>query len=89
MNHPTAITIAVRNAVGRSFGIFSRVLGSVTGASSCCRFEPSCSHYGREAVERFGLVRGSWMAARRVWRCRPGAEWGLDPVPSAIAKGKL
>ena len=77
----TTLLNAIRTLVGRSFGIFSRVLNTFAGSGPCCRFEPSCSQYGREAVERFGMARGSWLASARVLRCRPGGEWGFDPVP--------
>lgn len=77
----TAFLSFIRNSVGRSFGIFSRLLNAIAGSGPCCRFEPSCSHYGREAVERYGMWRGSWLAFGRVLRCRPGGEWGFDPVP--------
>src|SRR5581483_8480938 len=47
-----------------------------------CRFEPSCSHYAYTAIERFGLLRGGWMAARRLGRCQPFYHGNLyDPVP--------
>ncbi|MHC4245426.1 MAG: membrane protein insertion efficiency factor YidD [Planctomycetota bacterium] len=46
-----------------------------------CRFEPSCSRYAMEALERHGAIRGGWLATRRVFRCRPGGGAGLDPVP--------
>ncbi len=49
----------------------------------CCRFHPSCSHYGYEAVARFGALRGGWLAAKRVGRCHPWAAGGDDPVPDA------
>jgi putative membrane protein insertion efficiency factor len=46
-----------------------------------CRFTPTCSHYAREAVERYGAIKGSWMAMRRVSRCHPWHRGGHDPVP--------
>jgi uncharacterized protein len=46
-----------------------------------CRFVPSCSSYAVEAVTRFGVIRGSSLAARRLLRCRPFAAHGFDPVP--------
>jgi len=55
------------------------VLSPHLGAS--CRFTPSCSNYGIEAFERFGFLRGSWLTARRLIRCRPFGPSGYDPVP--------
>ena len=46
-----------------------------------CRFEPSCSHYGYEAIARYGAIRGGWMAVKRVARCNPFNPGGYDPVP--------
>ena len=46
-----------------------------------CRFEPSCSRYAYEAVERHGALRGSWFALRRLARCQPWGGSGYDPVP--------
>jgi putative membrane protein insertion efficiency factor len=46
-----------------------------------CRFEPSCSHYAYEAVERYGALKGSWLAIKRLARCQPFGGHGYDPVP--------
>jgi hypothetical protein len=46
-----------------------------------CRFTPTCSYYAREAVEKHGAFKGSWMAIRRVGRCHPWHPGGHDPVP--------
>lgn len=46
-----------------------------------CRFAPSCSAYAITAWSRYGAVRGSWLAARRLARCHPWGGMGLDPVP--------
>jgi hypothetical protein len=46
-----------------------------------CRFEPSCSSYAVEALERHGATRGTWLAAKRVCRCHPWHPGGYDPVP--------
>ncbi|MEK7615448.1 MAG: membrane protein insertion efficiency factor YidD [Patescibacteria group bacterium] len=46
-----------------------------------CRFHPTCSEYGYQAIERFGLFKGGWLATKRIVRCNPYANVGLDPVP--------
>jgi putative membrane protein insertion efficiency factor len=59
--------------------IYQMTLSKVFTGS--CRYHPSCSHYTYEAVERYGLVRGSWMGGKRILRCHPFAAGGYDPVP--------
>lgn len=48
---------------------------------SVCRFEPSCSAYALEALERHGFGRGGWLVLRRLVRCHPFTPAGFDPVP--------
>lgn len=50
-----------------------------------CRFAPTCSSYAREAVIIHGPLRGGWMASKRLCRCHPFCEGGLDPVPPTRA----
>ena len=45
-----------------------------------CRFQPTCSTYMIQAVEKYGAARGTWMAIRRILRCQPFCEGGHDPV---------
>ena len=60
----------------------SPMLGNV------CRFTPSCSRYAVEALERFGPVKGLYLATRRILRCNPWHEGGVDPVPE-LYPGRL
>jgi len=47
---------------------------------SACRFYPTCSEYMMQAVERYGVLRGVWMGVKRLLRCHPLAQGGMDPV---------
>lgn len=59
--------------------IYQVVLSPVLGAS--CRFTPTCSHYGVEAIKKYGPFKGGWLTLKRIGRCHPWGSHGHDPVP--------
>lgn len=82
---------ALRRGAGRvGRGLVVAAIHVYQGVSSvtpgACRFEPSCSHYALEAVRVHGPAAGGWLTLRRILRCRPGGDWGYDPVPDAPAR---
>jgi putative membrane protein insertion efficiency factor len=77
---PSALGYPQRAAIAALRG-YQLVLSPLYTGS--CRFVPSCSAYAVEAVSRFGVLRGSWLALRRLARCRPLAAHGFDPVPAS------
>jgi putative membrane protein insertion efficiency factor len=75
---------AILQGMGRKLAIFLiRVYqaGLSPWLGPGCRYEPSCSRYAVEAIERHGVGRGGWLAAQRVGRCHPLGDGGYDPVP--------
>ncbi|MCR5009866.1 MAG: membrane protein insertion efficiency factor YidD [Clostridia bacterium] len=46
-----------------------------------CRFNPTCSEYAMQAIQKYGALKGTWLAIKRILRCHPGNPGGYDPVP--------
>jgi hypothetical protein len=59
---------------------YQKLLSPLLGDN--CRYYPSCSQYAIEAVNRFGVLKGGWLAAKRISRCHPLNKGGFDPVPT-------
>lgn len=74
LSTPTRALLAV-------IGAYQRWLSPLLGQH--CRFAPSCSAYAAQALTSHGLLRGSWLAVRRLGRCQPFHPGGHDPVPPA------
>ena len=62
--------------------LYQRAVSPTLGRN--CRFSPTCSTYAYTSLQRHGLIRGSWLALRRLARCQPLVEGGYDPVPERI-----
>ncbi len=54
---------------------FSSLVGN------CCRFQPTCSEYAKEAYQKYGIIKGTYLTIKRLLRCHPWAKGGYDPVP--------
>ncbi|MCS7035855.1 MAG: membrane protein insertion efficiency factor YidD [Saprospiraceae bacterium] len=60
--------------------LYRLLLSPLLGPSKC-RFRPTCSQYAIEAIEEWGIFKGTWLAIRRIARCHPWGGFGYDPVP--------
>jgi len=76
--------MAKNNSTPQSIAIFfikayQRLLSPLFGSN--CRFDPTCSFYAIEAINRFGVLKGCWLAGKRILKCHPLNAGGSDPVP--------
>ena len=58
---------------------YQKIISPLVGPS--CRFHPTCSNYAKEAIESYGLLRGTWLTLKRISKCHPLGDSGFDPVP--------
>ena len=75
------VSLPRRLAMGLIRG-YQALISPILGPS--CRFTPTCSMYALTSVERFGVIRGGWLAAKRIGRCHPWNPGGYDPVPDSL-----
>ena len=75
----TFVFLLPRNLSVLVLRLYRAVISPIYG--DVCRYYPSCSSYALQAVQRYGVVRGSWMGMRRIVRCHPWAVGGVDDVP--------
>ena len=59
--------------------VYQKIISPLLGPS--CRFHPTCSEYAKEAIEKHGLLGGTWLALTRISKCHPLGDSGYDPVP--------
>ncbi len=76
MSGPEQLSARIAVAGVRAYQV---IVAPVLGPA--CRYEPSCSQYAVEAIGRHGVLRGAWLASKRLARCRPMGDSGYDPVP--------
>ena len=73
--------VTIASGLVRGYQLFVRPL-----LPPACRFQPSCSEYAREALGQHGLLRGGWLAVRRLGRCHPFHPGGYDPPPGLTSR---
>ncbi|NEU09511.1 membrane protein insertion efficiency factor YidD [Flavihumibacter sp. R14] len=73
----------IKRAIGKLFLLLIRFyqyfISPLLGAS--CRYTPTCSQYGVEAIQKYGPFKGGWLTLKRIGRCNPWGGHGHDPVP--------
>jgi len=73
----------------KAYRIFaSPLLAALFGPSCGCRYHPTCSHYAEQAIKKFGLRQGFYLAIQRIFRCHPWGANGYDPVPNSLSSDK-
>ncbi|WP_430591817.1 membrane protein insertion efficiency factor YidD [Humidisolicoccus flavus] len=73
------LVLIPRNVAAFILGLYRRFISPIYG--DVCRYYPSCSYYTLQAIQQYGVIRGVWMGTRRIARCHPWAEGGIDDIP--------
>ena len=89
LGHSVGATATARKNIATRIALFVlrcyKIYLSMLFAGTC-RFEPTCSQYAYEAIERFGVLRGVWLGSKRLARCHPfSGQFGFDPVPEKLS----
>lgn len=74
------VMLAPRNACVAILTAYRTVISPLYG--DVCRYYPSCSHYTLQAIQHHGVIRGVWLGTKRIARCHPWAEGGIDDIPA-------
>ncbi|MFK5914645.1 MAG: membrane protein insertion efficiency factor YidD [Woeseiaceae bacterium] len=69
----------MRKIISGIIAAYRYIISPILGPS--CRFTPTCSEYSQTAVMRFGVIKGGWLALKRIFSCHPWGKHGYDPVP--------
>ena len=72
--------IRIQNGLIFLIRLYRKYISPLTGRSTCI-YVPTCSQYAIEALEKYGVLKGTYLAVRRILRCHPFAKGGYDPVP--------
>lgn len=75
------VSRTIRKIAAIMIDIYQAGISPFTGGKAACRFTPTCSEYTKQAIAKYGIIRGGVMGAKRISRCHPKGGFGYDPVP--------